>query len=362
MKILMVAPLKRSINPTITASRPRVIYELTKGLIAKGHEVTILGTGDSNVPGAKIIGVIPTSFTSLPAFENPFYAETAYLVKLAKTIEQIAGEYDVIHNHTYPEFINLMVAKNIKTPMVTTLHAQATPEFEEALSFFPDTHLISISEAHKSGFNKAPIERVIYNGIDTSLYAFDGQKEDYLLWIGRLGKAKNDDGTFMDAKGVGWAIELAEATGETLKLVGNVEDPAFFDTVVKPHLNEKIQWVSGHISSEQPLPKEAIVKLMQKAKAYLMTINWNEPFGLVMAEAMSCGTPVIGFDRGSVKEVIAHGKTGFVVDPVTGVHGLQSALRMIPSIKPQDCRDHVVSHFSLETMVNNYEQEYLRCS
>lgn len=359
---MMVAPLKRSINPTITASRPRVIYELAKGLIAKGHDVTILGTADSDVPGAHIIGVIPTSFTNLPAFENPFYAETAYLVKLAKTLEKLAGEYDVIHNHTYPEFINLMVADTIRTPMVTTLHAQATPEFEEALSFFPNTHLISISQAHKSGFNKAPIERVIYNGIDTSLYAYDAQKEDFLLWIGRLGKAKNDDGTFMDAKGVGWAIELAEATGEKLKLVGNVEDPAFFETAVKPHLNEKIQWVSGSLTSEQPMSKEDIVKLMQKAKGYLMTINWNEPFGLVMAEAMSCGTPVIGFDRGSVKELIVHGKTGFVVDPATGIHGLQGALRMLSSIQSQDCHDHVVEHFSIETMVNNYEQEYQLCS
>jgi glycosyltransferase involved in cell wall biosynthesis len=357
MKILIVSLLKRSVTPTMTASRPRMIYELAKGLIAKGHEVTILGTEDSSVPGAKIIGVIPKSFTELPAFENPFYAETSYLIQLAKKIEALAPEFDVIHNHTYPEFINLMAAERIKTPMITTLHAQATPEFDAVLSSFPDSHLISISQAHRSGFTNANIDRVVYNGIDTKLYAFEEKKDDYLLWIGRLGKSKNDQGEFMDAKGIRWAIQLAEASGERLLLSGNVEDKAFFEKDVKPHLNDKIQWI-GNISSEQPLSKEEVVKHMQKAKAFLMTINWEEPFGLVMAEAMSCGTPVIGFKRGAVPEVIADGKTGFVVDPNEGVSGLQKALEKLDSVDPKDCRAHVEEHFSIEAMINNYEKVY----
>lgn len=357
MKVLMVSLLKRSVTPTITASRPRMIYELTKGLVSRGHEVTLLGTADSEVPGAKTVGIIPTSFTQLPAFENPFYAETSYLVQLAKKIEELAPEFDVVHNHTYPEFINLMAAEKIATPMVTTLHAQATPEFDAVLQKFPTAHLISISQAHRQGFTKAKLEKVIYNGIDTNLYAYEATKGDYLLWVGRLGKAKNDDGTFMDAKGVRWAIALAEKTGQPLRLTGNVEDREFFERDVKPHLNDKIQWV-GEVSGEQPLSKEEIVKLMQKAKTFLMTINWQEPFGLVMAEAMSCGTPVLGFDRGSVKELVVEGKTGFVVDPSRGVDGLAEALGKIDSIKPQDCRDHVVKNFSIETMIANYEKEY----
>lgn len=359
MKILIVSLLKRSVTPTITASRPRMIYELTKGLVAKGHDVTILGTEDSHVPGAKTIGVIPKSFTELPAFENPFYAETSYLIKLAKKIEEIAPEYDVIHNHTYPEFINLMATDVIKTPMLTTLHAQATPEFDNVLSLFPKSHLISISKAHRSGFQKAKIDSVIYNGIDTKLYAYEEKKDDYLLWIGRLGKAKNDDGTFMDAKGIRNAIALAEASGSRLLLSGNVEDKAFFEKDVKPHLTDRIKWI-GEVSSEQPLPKEEVVKYMQKAKAFLMTINWQEPFGLVMAEAMSCGTPVIGFDRGAVGEVIADGKTGFVVSPEKGIEGLHEALKKIDTISPKDCREHVEKSFSIQTMIDNYESAYKR--
>jgi len=357
MKILQVSLLKRSITPEMTASRPRMIYELTKGLLAKGHEVTIAGTGDSYVPGADIVSVIPKSFTELPAFENPFHAETAYYQLLAKKVEALAPEFDIIHNHVFPEAPLLLIGERIQTPMVTTVHVQATDVLDEALTAFTNTHLISISQAHKSAFRKAPINEVIYNGIDTDLYAFEAQKEDHMLWIGRLSKARNTDGSFMDPKGIKWAIALSEKTGIPLKLSGNVEDMKFFDQEVKPHLSEKIEWI-GEVSSEQPLSKEEVVRLMQKAKVYLMTINWDEPFGLVMAEAMSCGTPVIGFDRGAVKEVIRDGVTGFVVPPEEGVDGLAGALEKIHTIKPEDCRTHVTEHFSVTSMVDAYAELY----
>jgi glycosyltransferase involved in cell wall biosynthesis len=358
MKILIVSLLKRSITPTMTASRPRMIFELTKRLIAKGHTVTILGTGDSHVPGADVIGVIPKSFIELPAFENPFHAETAYYLLLAKKLEELAPSYDIIHNHAFPEAPVFLVAEKLTTPMVSTVHVQATPELDDTLAAFKKTHLVSISGAHKKGFKKAPVTQVIYNGIDTDLYAFEPKKEDYMLWIGRLSKAKNDDGSFMDPKGVKWAIALSEKTGVPLKLSGNVEDREFFDTEVKTHLSDKIQWI-GDVSGEQPLSKDEVVKLMQKAKVFMMTVNWDEPFGLVMAEAMSCGTPVIGFDRGAVSEVIKEGVTGFVVDPKEGVAGLATALKNIDSIDPKACRDHVLKHFSLERMVGEYEKLYV---
>ena len=357
MKILQVSLLKRSITPEMTASRPRMIYELSKGLLAKGHEVTIAGTGDSHVPGAEIVSVIPKSFTELPAFENPFHAETAYYQLLAKKVEVLAPEFDLIHNHVFPEAPLLFVGERLKTPMVTTVHVQATDVLDEALAAFTNTHLISISQAHKSAFTKAPIGDVIYNGIDTDLYAFEAQKDDYMLWIGRLSKAKHSDGTFMDPKGVKWAIALSEKTGIPLKLSGNVEDMKFFDQEVKPHLSEKIQWV-GDVSSEQPLSKGEVVRLMQKARVFLMTINWEEPFGLVMAEAMSCGTAVIGFDRGAVKEVIMDGVTGFVVSPEEGLDGLAGALEKLETIKPDACRTHVTERFSVMSMVDAYAELY----
>ncbi|KKP65503.1 MAG: Glycosyl transferase group 1 [Candidatus Roizmanbacteria bacterium GW2011_GWA2_35_19] len=358
MKILIVSLLKRKVTPDIPAARPRVIYEIASGLVKKGHDVSLLGTADSLIPGVKIIPVIEKGFVDMPGFENPFYAETAYLVKLAKKIEEIADQFDIIHNHTYPEFINLLIAKNIKTPIISTIHAQAFPEYDEALSLFPEAYHISISEAHKKLFKKAKIFKVIYNGVDTNIYSYQEKKDDYLLWLGRLSKAKNPDGSFMDPKGIKWAIRLAEMTNSRLLMSGNIEDMKFYETDVKPHLTDKIQWV-GPLSPELKLTKSEIAGLMQKAKVFLMTINWYEPFGLVMAEAMSCGTPVIGFDRGAVAEIIKDGITGFVIPPNRGIDGLHEALAKIDTIKPIDCRNHIVNNFSTETMVNNYEETYL---
>lgn len=357
MKILVVSLLKRKVTPEIPAARPRVIYEITSGLIKKGHQVSLLGTADSKIPGAQIIPVIEKSFVDIKGFENPFYAETAYLTLLAKKVEEIGDNFDIIHNHTYPEFINLLISKNIKTPIVSTIHAQYFPEYDDVLSLFPNTYLISISNAHKNLFKKTRFFKVVYNGVDTNIYSYQEKKEDYLLWLGRLSKAKNSDGSFMDPKGIKWAIKLAEETGSKLILGGNVEDMDFYKKDIEPHLSEKIKWI-GPVSTELTLSKQEVAKLMQGAKAFLMTINWYEPFGLVMAEAMSCGTPVIGFDRGSVKELIIDGKTGFVVDSTKGLEGLKEALRKIETIKPQDCRDHALKNFSTQTMVENYEKTY----
>lgn len=357
MKILIVSLLKRHVSQDQLSSRPRIIFELTSGLIKKGHDVTFLGTGDSKVPGAKMISVIPQSFVKLPPAENPYYAETSYLVQLEKKIEELAPQFDIIHNHTYPEFINLYATETITTPLVTTIHAQGTPELDSVLSLFPKAYFISISEAHKRLFKKTNIFKVVYNGIDTSIYSFEEKKDNYLLWLGRLSKAKNADGSFMDPKGVRWAIQLAQSTGQNLILSGNIEDMEFYKKDVEPHLNEKIKWV-GPLSSELTLSKPEVAKLMQKAKAFLMTINWYEPFGLVMAEAMACGTPVIGFDRGAVKELIVEEKTGFVVPPEKGLEGLKDALNKLPSIRPADCRRHVEEKFSTQIMVNNYEKTY----
>ena len=357
MKILMVSLLKRKVTPEIQAARPRVIYQIATGLAKKGHQVTLLGTADSYIPGVEIIPVIEKGFVDMPAYENPFYSETAYLTKLAKKVEEIGNNFDIIHNHTYPEFINLFAAKNIKTPVVSTIHAQAFPEYDEALSLFPEAYHISISEAHKRQFKKAKIYKVVYNGVDINIYSFQEKKDDYMLWLGRLSKAKNPDGSFMDPKGIHWAIKLAEQTDSKLLMSGNIEDMEFYNRDVKPHLNDKIQWV-GPLSSELVLTKSEVAAMMQKAHVFMMTINWYEPFGLVMAEAMSCGTPVIGFDRGAVPELIVEGKTGFVVPPDKGIDGLKEALTKIDTIKPQDCRDHVVKNFSTQTMVDNYEKTY----
>ncbi len=357
MKILLAASLKRKVAEDVSASRSRIIYQLASGLVKKGHEVSLLGTGDSEIDGVKIIPIIPKSFVDLPKAENPFYAETSHLVRMSRKIEEIGNDFDIIHNHTYPEFINLMAISGTKTPMVTTVHAQATPELDDALSVFPDANLISISKAHMSEFKKAKFIKCVYNGVDTNTYVYSEGNEDYMLWLGRLSKARKDDGSFLDPKGVTWAIKLAKATGQKLLISGSVEDQEFYDKEIKPNLSDNIRWY-GPISSEQKLDRADVIKIMQHAKAFLMTINWNEPFGLVMAEAMSCGTPVIAFNHGAVSEVVKDGVTGFVVDPSKGIDGLIEATKKLDEIMPLDCRQHILDNFSIENMVNNYETVY----
>ena len=222
MRILLIAHVKRAVSATQTAARSRIIYELARGLVARGHEVSILGTGDSRVSGVRIIPVLPKALVSLGPFENEFYSHTAYLVKQARILRDIGNEFDVIHNHSYPEFFPFFALEHLKTPVLTTLHVPATPEFDEALSFFPSSAFVALSKAHAEGFQKARISHIVLNGVDTRLFRFQKKKEDYLLWIGRLSKARDGRGNFLDPKGVRWAIRLARETGSRLFLSGNV--------------------------------------------------------------------------------------------------------------------------------------------
>jgi len=357
MKILFLAPLTRKITPQITAARPRLIFDLISGLKKREHKITVIGTKDSYIPGIKFIPVIKKGFYELSSsFENPFYAHISFLIKQAKMAEKVSDEFDIIHNHSYPEFINLLKSENYKTPMITTIHMAMSAELDESFSLFSKAHIVCASKAAKKLAKKTKIYKVIYHGIDTNLYKFCPKKENYLLWLGRLSKAKDKSGNFMDPKGIKWAIKLAKETNSELLLSGNVEDLEFFKKEVKPHLSKKIKWI-GSVSSEQPLTKKQVVKLMQKAKVFLMTTQLNEAFGLVMAEAQSCGTPVIGFNKGPVSELIINGKTGFVVQP-NSIKALKKALSNIEIIKPIDCRKNAEKNFSLEKMVLNYEKSY----
>ncbi len=357
MKILIVSTLKRRIGPDIFASRSRMIYQLATGLSNKGHEVSLLGTADSVVPGVTVIPVTEKGWVDLPPVENEFQREVATLILQARKIRELQDSFDVIHNHTYPDFFPGIIDGDLKIPMVTTLHALYDYYMEDVLAGAKYSYHIALSEGYRRLYKKVTFDAVVYNGIDTNAFAYQGKKSDYLLWLGRLPKAKSADGTFMDPKGIRWAIKLAQKTGYKLKLYGVVEDKQFYETDVKPHLNDNIQWV-GAVSSEQSLAFEEVIKLMQHAKAFLMTINQQEPFGLVMAEALSSGTPVIAFDRGSVKEIVIDGKTGFTVDPADGLEGLVNAVKKLETIKPADCRERAVTHFSIDAMIHNHEKLY----
>lgn len=357
MKILIVSTLKRRVGPDIFASRSRIIYQLASKLAEKGHKVSLLGTEDSQIPGVEIIPVLEKGWVDLPPAENNFLRDIASLIKLNKKILEVQKEFDIIHNHTYPDYFPSIVEKELTVPLITTLHALYDGYMDGLLSTFNKTCFVALSSAYKELYQKTKINKVVYNGVDTELYSFNERSGDYLLWVGRLPKGKNPDGSFIDPKGVRSAIKLAKETNQNLFLLGPCEDKKFFEQDVLPFLNEKIQWV-GEVSPEQSVPIEKVVELMRNAKAFLMTINQDEPFGLVMAEAGSCGTPVIAFKRGSVPEIVVDGLTGFVVEPSEGIDGLKAALSKIDTIKRENCRKRIEENFTIKKMAENYEELY----
>lgn len=358
MKILLVSTLKRAVREDIFASRSRIIYELASGLQKRGHQVSLLGTGNSTVEGVTTIPVVEKNWDDLAPVENPYLRNTALLIQQARRMIEIQKDFDIIHNHTYPDFFPHLVEHELQIPLVSTLHALFDESYmDQTLSLFSKSYFVALSKAYASLYQKTKFFSVIYNGIDTNLYQFSEKKEDYLFWLGRLPLGKDSDGNFMDPKGVRWAIQLARETGQKLYLGGVVEDKNFFEKDVKPYLSDKIQWI-GDVSPKQSIPIEQVISLMQGAKAFLMTVNQSEPFGLVMAEAMSCGTPVIAFDRGSTPEVVVHGQTGFVVPYEKGIEGLKEAVHTIDQISPKTCREHVEKNFSLESMITGYEKTY----
>ncbi|MBI2022962.1 glycosyltransferase family 4 protein [Candidatus Giovannonibacteria bacterium] len=373
MRIAFIAPLKRPITPETTVSRNRVITELAQGLIKDGHQVSIFGTSDSRLPGATIIPVIPKGLNFLPPTENEFYTHTAYIAHATAEVLRQQQDFDLIHNHMFPEFIPLLALRWFTTPFVTTVHAQITPELRMALSDvrgLQKTVYVCISESARKRL--ALSAELVYNGIDATFYTPNEQKSgDYLLFVGRMGKAKDTKGKFLDAKGVTDAIATAEKLGQTLKIAGNIEDNKFYEIFVKPHLSGTINLVS-EIAPEQKMSREQIRTLYQDAKAFLFPIRWEEPFGLVMIEAMACGTPVIAYNRGSVSEIVRDGITGFIIDPddaprpkkgswvikKQGIEGLVEAIKRIGEIDRKITRKHVEENFTIEKMVAGYEEVY----
>lgn len=379
LKIALLAPLKRPINPQTTVSRNRIVLEIAEGLVKRGHSVTVFGTSDSQIPNVKIVGVVPKGLVDLSAQENPFYTDTAYITHAIMKLLSEEKQFDIIHNHMYPEFLPLIASNLFEKPLVTTVHSQVTRELKMALS---DTKgsgvLVSISESAKKALNLNSV--LVYNGIDTNFFIPGGlSQKSYLLFVGRMSKAKKD-GRFIDPKGVTSAIRVSQKTAEPLKIAGNIEDNKFYDELVAPHLSNTIEFI-GKISTEQQLTREQIRELHQNAKAFLFPINWEEPFGLVMVEAMSCGTPVIAYNRGSVSEIIRDGVTGFIVDPPDqqvqssklkvkserkwiikkkGIEGLIEAVKRIGEIDRGACRKHVEDKFTVEEMVDGYERLYLQ--
>jgi glycosyltransferase involved in cell wall biosynthesis len=252
-----------------------------------------------------------------------------------------AGEYDLLHFH-HPESALSLAPLFPSVPVVYTMHDTLRNWHQEVFKLFPspNQHCISISDRQRRTAPSLPYAATVYNGVDTDEYAYSDKHEDYLLFVGRI----------VPDKGVSEAVRIAKRTGQKLIIIGPVlpENRAYFNKLIKPHLSDQIVYL-GHKKSEETIP------YFQKAKCLLLPLKWEEPFGVTMIEAMSCGTPVVVMRRGSASEVVVDGKTGFICDRL---RDLPDAVKKVGRISRRACRDHVLKNFTIKKMADNYEQTF----
>jgi len=339
VRIGILAPITWRTPPRKYGPWEQVCANLADGLAERGHEVYLFATGDS-VTRAKLISVCPE-----PLGEHPDWPSRAWeTIHIGHALSMADGlALDVLHNHM--NYLTLPFASIIRPPVVTTLHGAALLEADSRMVYrrYPQLPYISISYAEREGCPELNYIANVYNGIRLEQFTFNGQTGSYLLFIGRI----------CPDKGADLAVEVARRTGLPLIIAGIIPSglEEFFATRIRP-------WIDGrniqYVGEVGPVERN---RLMGGALALLHLVRAPEPFGLVMAEAMACGTPVIGFGRGSVPEVVEHGKTGFVV---ATVEDAVQAINRLPDIRREDCRRRVEERFTLDTMVSGYEEAFRR--
>ncbi len=338
MRILHVAPLWERVPPPAYGGTEAVVGLLADGLVRRGHDVVLRASGDSATLAA-LRSVYPSSLRTEVGIENTLPYE---LVHGAEALRD-ARHFDIVHNHTGD--ILMAFAGLVDTPMLTTTHGNVTPDsrfvWESYNGFY---NAISRSQASRlTPFQHGRFAGVVHNAIDVHTYPFRPDKEDYLLCLARVSPEK---GTHL-------AIEVARRLSMPLVIAGKVDvvDREYFETAIEPQIDGALIRFFGEANGEQKR------ELYSKARCLLVPICWEEPFGLVMPEAMACGTPVIAFARGAAPEIVVDGETGFLVDDVDG---MVDAVRRVDSIDPARCRSHVEKQFDVPVMVDGYLEAYER--
>ncbi len=334
MHIAMLAPISWRVPPRHYGPWELVVSLLTEGLVAVGEElgldVTLFATLDSQT-SATLAGVVPRPYSEDPSLD----AKVWECLHIAELFER-AHEFDLIHNHF--DFLPLSYSGLVQTPVVTTIHGFSSERILPVYQKYNDsTHYVSISNADRHP--SLDYAATVYHGIDLTQFTLNETPDDYLLYFGRI----HPD------KGTAEAIEVARRLHVRLILAGIVQDEDYFAREVAPYLEDgKIEFVG----SVGPTQRD---QLLGGARALLHLINFNEPFGLSMVEAMACGTPVIATPRGSIPEVVEHGVTGFVVEDVAEAI---EALSKVDSLNRREIRQQAENRFSREQMVRAYVDVY----
>ena len=327
----MLAPIAWRVPPRHYGPWELVVSRLTEGLVARGVDVTLFASGDSH-----------TAATLSSVVDRPYEEDDGYDVKVAECLHisaafERASEFDLLHNHF--DFLPLTYSRLVDTPVVTTIHGLSSEQIAPVYRRYDDVaHYVAISEADRHP--DLTYAATVHHGIpvqDVPVGA--GSPDGALVFFGRI----------HPHKGTAEAIEVARRCDRPLVLAGIVQDQEYFDARVRPHLDDdRVRYLG-------PVAAEDRDRVLGEADALLHLVSFAEPFGLSMVEAMACGTPVIATPLGSVPEVVADGRTGFVVE---GVDAAVAAVGRLGELSRADCRAHVEERFSVDRMVDGYLEVY----
>jgi glycosyltransferase involved in cell wall biosynthesis len=333
LRIAQVSPLYESVPPKLYGGTERVVFHLSEALIALGHEVTVFASGDSVTSGR----LVPTGSHAL-RFQRSAECLAPHTLMFER-VRALADEFDIVHFHT--EYMHFGFARTLSVPTVSTLHGRLDfPEYRDLFQEFRDLPMVSISNSQKRPLPKQNWHGPVYHGLPPEVFRFQAKPGNYLAFLGRISPEK----------GVEEAIEIAMRAGIPLKIAAKIEekDIDYFHRI-KPRLTQKNVEFVGEISE---LEKSDFIG---NASALIFPITWPEPFGLVMIEALATGTPVIAFAQGSVREIIRHGETGYIVESVSEA---VSALDKISRIDRALCRADFETRFCSSRMAKNYVDIY----
>jgi glycosyltransferase involved in cell wall biosynthesis len=348
VRIAQVAPPFESIPPAQYGGTERVVSLVTEELVRRGHDVTLFASGDSST-AARHIPTIDTALWREPEAGNDLMYWTITLGEAYR--RAVAGEFDVIHAHL--DFLAFPCAELVATPTVTTLHGRLDlPGQRSVFARFPDQAVISISDSQREPVPDAHWVATVYNAVDVDGLQYRAEPGKYLAFLGRITPDKGLDRAIHIARSVGMPLLIAARKPLRGQKSADVSaDWEYYRTVIKPLLKEPgIEFV-GEVND----PEKS--DFLGPAKALLFPIDWPEPFGLVMAESLACGTPVIARQRGSVPEVVEHGVTGWIGETDDD---LRWACEHLEKIDRAQCRAVAERRFHPSVMTDGYEAAYRR--
>ncbi|MBU4484075.1 glycosyltransferase family 4 protein, partial [bacterium] len=330
MKVAILSPIAWRTPPRHYGPWEQVASNVAEGLVGQGHDVTLFATMDSITQG-KLVSICRTAYGEDKEIDPKVWE----CLHIAHLMEQ-ANKFDIIHNHF--DFLPLTYSRLIKTPIVTTIHGFSSKKIIPVYKEYNDSnYYVSISNSDRSP--ELNYLATVYNGINVSNFTFEEKTGDYLLFFGRI---HHDKGAYE-------AIQIARQFGMKLIIAGIIQDENYYKEKVLPYIdNEQVVFV-GHAGPEKRN------ELLGGAYALLHPINFEEPFGLSVAESMLCGTPVVAFNKGSMPELIKDNETGFLVDTIS--EALEK-LKNVDKLDRKKCHEWTLSNFSREKMTEDYIKVY----